>query len=114
MIDYALRRRFSFFEVEPGFMSDGFKAYLSSFDNENFTELIDKVIELNKEIATDGSLGTGFCIGHSYFCGQKECSDEWLREVVEYDILPMLNEYWFDDKNKVQKWENILRGVFND
>ena len=114
MIDYALRRRFSFFEVEPGFMSDGFKAYLSSFDNENFTELIDKVIELNKEIATDGSLGPGFCIGHSYFCGQKECSDEWLREVVEYDILPMLNEYWFDDKNKVQKWENILRGVFND
>ena len=114
MIDYALRRRFSFFEMEAGFASNGFKAYLDKFDNENFTELIDKIIELNKEIAVDGSLGTGFCIGHSYFCGQTECTDEWLCEVVEYDILPMLNEYWFDDKNKVQKWENILRGVFND
>lgn len=114
MIDYALRRRFSFFEVEAGFSSDGFKNYLNKFDNENFAELVEKIIELNKEIATDGSLGTGFCIGHSYLCGQTECTDEWLREVVEYDILPMLNEYWFDDKNKVQKWENILRGVFND
>ena len=114
MIDYALRRRFSFFEVEAGFTSDGFKAYLNKFDNENFVELVEKIIELNKEIANDGSLGTGFCIGHSYLCGQTECTDEWLREVVEYDILPMLNEYWFDDKNKVQKWENILRGVFND
>ncbi len=114
MIDYALRRRFSFFEMEAGFASDGFKLYLDKFDNENFAELIEKIVELNKEIAADGSLGTGFCIGHSYFCGQTECTDEWLKEVVEYDILPMLNEYWFDDKNKVQKWENVLRGVFND
>ncbi|HBN00383.1 MAG TPA: hypothetical protein DD384_04025 [Firmicutes bacterium] len=114
MIDYALRRRFSFFEMEAGFASDGFKAYLDKFDNENFAELIEKIVELNKEIAADGSLGIGFCIGHSYFCGQTECTDEWLREVVEYDILPMLNEYWFDDKNKVQKWENVLCGVFND
>ena len=31
---------------------------------------------------------------------------------VDYDILPMLSEYWFDDINKLQRWENILRGVF--
>ena len=114
MIDYALRRRFSFFEIEPGFRSDGFKAYQNSFENDTFNVLIDRIVELNKEIVTDGSLGSGFCIGHSYFCGQKECTDEWMREVVEYDIIPMLNEYWFDDKSKVQRWENNLHGIFND
>lgn len=33
---------------------------------------------------------------------------------VEYDILPMLREYWFDEPEKVQKWEVRLRGVLND
>lgn len=114
MIDYALRRRFSFFEMEPGFNSDGFKAYQVSFDNETFNTLIECIKELNKEIATDNSLGKGFCIGHSYFGGQIECTDEWMMEVVEYDILPMLNEYWFDEPTKLNRWVNILRGVFSD
>lgn len=70
--------------------------------------------DLNFEIAKDPSLGSGFCIGHSYFCGQDECTDEWMQSVVEYDILPMLEEYWFDEPAKIQKWQNILRGVFND
>ena len=56
----------------------------------------------------------GFCIGHSYFCNQEECTDEWMMEVVEYDIIPMIEEYWFDEKEKQQRWANILRGVFND
>lgn len=37
-----------------------------------------------------------------------------MMEVVEYDILPMLSEYLFDEPTKLQRWENILRGVFND
>ena len=49
---------------------------------------------------------------HSYFCGRDVCSDEWLHSIVEYDILPMLSEYWFDEPAKLQRWENILRGVF--
>jgi 5-methylcytosine-specific restriction protein B len=114
MIDYALRRRFCFFEMEPGFNSDGFKKYQAGFDNETFNTLIERIKELNKEIAADSSLGEGFSIGHSYFCGQKECTDEWMMEVVEYDILPMLSEYWFDEATKLQRWENILRGVFYD
>jgi 5-methylcytosine-specific restriction protein B len=114
MIDYALRRRFSFFEMEPGFNSDGFKAYQSDFDNETFNSLIGRIKELNKEIAADSSLGKGFCIGHSYFCGQKECTDVWMMEVVEYDLLPMLSEYWFDEPEKLRRWGNLLRGVFND
>lgn len=111
MIDYALRRRFSFFEMEPGFDSDGFSRYQASLDNETLNELIDRVKDLNKEISADKSLGKGFCIGHSYFCGQDTCTDEWLDSVVNYDILPMLSEYWFDDPARLQRWENILRGV---
>ena len=112
MIDYALRRRFSFFEVEPGFDSDGFIKYQNELNNETLNELVSKVKELNREIALDKSLGKGFCIGHSYFCGKKVCTDEWLHAIVDYDILPMLSEYWFDDSNKLQRWENVLQGVF--
>jgi 5-methylcytosine-specific restriction protein B len=114
MIDYALRRRFSFFEMEPGFNSDGFKNYQDSLENETFNALIELVIDLNREIKQDDSLGEGFRIGHSYFCGQKECTEEWMKSVVYYDIIPMLREYWFDDKQKVQRWENLFSGVFND
>lgn len=114
MIDYALRRRFSFFEMEPGFETEGFIQYQQSLNNETFNDLLAKVIELNAEIALDRSLGRGFCIGHSYFCGRDElsCTDEWMQEVVDYDILPMLGEYWFDDQEKYLRWENILYGVF--
>lgn len=112
MIDYALRRRFSFFEVEPGFDSEGFIQYQNSLNNETFNELVNKVKDLNREISLDKSLGKGFCIGHSYFCGRDICTEEWLHSIVDYDILPMLSEYWFDDTNKLQRWENILQGVF--
>ena len=111
MIDYALRRRFSFFEMEPGFRSDGFKKYQKGLNNETFDQLVIKVEELNKEITLDKSLGKGFCIGHSYFCGKTICTDEWLHSIVKFDILPMLKEYWFDDSAKLQRWENILLGV---
>lgn len=112
MIDYALRRRFSFFDMEPGFDSEGFIKYQEAFTNDTFNTLIDRIKELNREIANDKSLGKGFCIGHSYFCNTKECTDEWMQDVVDFDILPMLAEYWFDDTDKLQRWENILHGVF--
>lgn len=112
MIDYALRRRFSFFDMEPGFDSEGFINYQNSFANETFNTLIERIKELNKEIAQDKSLGKGFCIGHSYFCNADDCTEEWMKDVVDFDILPMLSEYWFDENSKLQRWENILHGVF--
>ena len=113
MIDYALRRRFSFFEIEPGFDSEGFKKYQAGLKDEMFDQVIEKVKELNRAISKDKSLGKGFCIGHSYFCGQEQITEEWLKGVINYDILPMLNEYWFDDPAKVQKWENEFVGILN-
>lgn len=115
LIDYALRRRFSFFDMEPGFDSEGFGKYQAGLENETFDALIDRIRELNRDIAQDKALGKGFCIGHSYFCGLKgpeDCTTEWMRDVVDYDILQMLGEYWFDDEAKLQRWENILHGVF--
>ena len=114
MIDYALRRRFSFFDILPGFDSEGFINYKNKFNNVNFNAVIDKVCELNKEIERDKSLGKGFCIGHSYFCNVEECTNEWLKAVVDFDILPMLAEYWFDDENTLKRWESIFSGVIND
>lgn len=117
MIDYALRRRFSFYAMEPGFESDGFRAYQASIDDDTFNDLIKMVINLNKSIIDDPSLGKGFCIGHSYFCGQKPAEEEellgWMTSVVDYDIVPMLEEYWFDEPEKINKWRAALQGVFN-
>ncbi|MCD7784377.1 MAG: EVE domain-containing protein [Oscillospiraceae bacterium] len=111
MIDYALRRRFSFVEMEPAFDSEGFRKYQESLNNETFNRLIEEVVELNKKIAEDKSLGKGFCIGHSYFCNWDECTKEKMQEVVDFDIIPTLEEYWFDEPDEVQKWSDILHGV---
>lgn len=117
MIDYALRRRFSFFDMEPGFDTDGFKEYQEKLGSDKFNALIECIKELNNEIADDPSLGKGFCIGHSYFCGLQadECTQELLEGIVEYDILPMLSEYWFDNlTEKVAPWSEKLYGALND
>lgn len=71
MIDYALRRRFAFFDLKPGFESDGFKDYQNNLNNEKFDNLIEVMKELNYSIKEDESLGEGFRIGHSYLCNLK-------------------------------------------
>lgn len=111
MIDYALRRRFSFYPMKPGFGSEGFKKYQAELANEKFDALIAKVKELNEAIVEDGSLGSGFEIGHSYFCNKMEATDEWLHAVVNYEIIPMLEEYWFDNKDNVSTWSVNLRNA---
>ena len=113
LIDYALRRRFSFVEIEPAFDSDGFKNYLSKINSPRLDKLIEKIKILNQEISQ--SLGKGFCIGHSYFCGlENNSSENILRSIVDYEILPLLAEYFFDDEEKFQDCKNILRGAFDD
>lgn len=114
LIDYALRRRFSFFEMAPGFATEGFKSYMASLANEKFNKIIAGIQTLNEVICKDDSLGNGFCIGHSYFCAQKEFNLEWLENVIEYDIEPMLKEYWFDDVPKYESHVNFLRSLLND
>lgn len=108
MIDYALRRRFSFFEMKPGFETSGFKEYINSFSNPQIDNVVNAVKQLNATITNDPSLGSGFCIGHSYFCNLNP-EDLQLRNIVEYEIIPMLREYWFDNDNKFNNESKKLR-----
>ncbi len=116
LIDYALRRRFSFFEMAPGFLTQSFQEYSATIQDETYQALVAQLISLNKAITDDPALGSGFRIGHSYLClpEGEEYSTEWLQAVVLYDIIPTLQEYWFDEPGKVTEWENALRGVFNE
>ena len=113
MLDYALRRRFAFFELKPGFETEGFREYRMAIENEKFDKLISSVENLNHAISTDESLGDGFCIGHSYFCNLSADSidDFVLSGIVEYELIPLLKEYWFDEPLKVKDWSNILRSA---
>ena len=111
MLDYALRRRFAFVELRPAFDSEGFRDYCSGLDNPKFEALVREVESLNRAIAEDESLGEGFCIGHSYFCNMKPetCTDAALASIVDYELIPMLKEYWFDEPGKVREWSDRLR-----
>lgn len=113
MLDYALRRRFAFFEIKPGFTTDGFRKYRMSLENEKFDKLIACVESLNNVISNDESLGDGFCIGHSYFCNllPDTINDQILSGIVEYELIPLLKEYWFDEPTKVKDWSSNLRSA---
>ena len=107
MIDYALRRRFSFHAMTPGFDTDGFKSEMTKHTDLRIAKVVEAIVSLNDKIAKDDSLGGGFCIGHSYFCDQPT-DLPWIEHVVRYDICPMLDEYWFDSKQKCEAEKSHL------
>lgn len=113
IIDYALRRRFAFFELEPAFDSEGFKAIIQQANNPKFNALVEQIKSLNDFISKDESLGSGFRIGHSYLCPNSEVTDNWLKAVVEFELLPLLREYWFDEPSKITLWEKKLKEALN-
>lgn len=111
LMDYALRRRFAFFDFAPAFSSEGFKNYLAEKNSQKLESLITAVESLNNTISSDESLRDGFRIGHSYFCTDDEVTDEWLKSVVEYEVIPLIKEYWFDEPTKVRDWSATLRSA---
>ncbi len=113
MLDYALRRRFSFFTMKPGFNTIGFQTYQDSLKSDAFKKLISCIKQLNSKIAADISLGEGFCIGHSYFCGltAKTATVQTLTSIIEYELIPLLKEYWFDEPEKIIDWSDRLRST---
>lgn len=112
LMDYALRRRFAFFDMKPGFDTDGFRKYKGELNSSKFNSLITCVERLNEVIKNDDSLGEGFCIGHSYFCNLKDTSDQTLAGIVDYELVPLLKEYWFDEPDKTRDWiENLRRAI---
>ena len=119
MIDYALRRRFSFFEMTPGFESQGFETYHSKVSSFYFDKLVTAVKDINNTILKDDSLGKGFLIGHSYLIHPiyGDDRDETLfdydmtESVIEFDLIPLVEEYWFDNENRLNEAINKLRNV---
>jgi 5-methylcytosine-specific restriction protein B len=114
MVDYALRRRFAFVDLLPGFQSEKFATYLSDMGVPSglSSKIIENMTKLNVAIAKDTTnLGPGFCIGHSFFC-QKPISrppdDEWYRSIIESEISPLLREYWFDQLSTADTWIRTL------
>lgn len=117
LIDYALRRRFSFIRIEPAFESEKFiKAFNEKFDN-NFNNVIEIIKKINEAIEQDKSLGAGFKIGHSYFCPNlkdRKGNKKDIEDIIIYEILPLLEEYWYDDPDSIIQWKDALSGVLND
>ena len=117
MIDYALRRRFSFYTMTPAFENadrNGFDEYTKDIECELYHKAVKAVKDLNAVIRADKTLGKGFEIGHSYFIPEdkSKVDDDWVRNVVEYEIFPLIEEYWFDDETKIRDAkENIKKAL---
>lgn len=111
IVDYALRRRFAFVDIEPAYEAP-FSAFLKeqSLSMELIEHIKKAIRQVNKRILEDPSLGSGFCIGHSYFCQElnQQSQEAWYEQIVNFEIKPLLQEIWFDDESAVSDSLNLL------
>ena len=96
-LDIALRRRFKFIELLPKYsLLNNIKVY-----GVHLSEIL-KVINQRIEVL----LGRDFLIGHSYFLPLKSLSEvdkeQQLASIFKYQIIPLLQEYFYDDWNRIQ------------
>lgn len=117
LVDLALRRRFAFIELEP-ILDDRWRNWVHKeygTDIETLEDISERLTGLNEEISKDAVLGPQFRIGHSYvtpsFGVVIDDAREWFRQVVNSEIGPLLDEYWFDNLDKSKKARNrLLKG----
>ena len=116
MIDYALRRRFSFYPMRPAFDSDSFKKHAEHVNCELFHKAVEAIKSLNTVIVDDKSLGKGFEIGHSYFCTDKpeNITDEIVKNIIAFEIIPTIEEYWFDNETRLDTERQKLEVLLGD
>jgi 5-methylcytosine-specific restriction protein B len=111
LVDYALRRRFSFKSLGPLFGTTVLEKYLVArgAGQPMVVEICSRLAALNEEIAADANLGKGFRIGHSYFCpADGPLTETQYFRAIEGKIVPLLQEYWFDNPDKVRHWSEKL------
>ncbi|MDC0067116.1 AAA family ATPase, partial [Verrucomicrobia bacterium] len=113
LVDYALRRRFAFLEMEPSFESPVFEKTLTKWGASKSTvkRIRQSMMALNQKIEEDATnLGRGFKIGHSFFVPSAKITDEeeWYNEILQFEILPLIEEYWMDDQSGVSSAKSIL------
>ncbi|MCT1862700.1 MULTISPECIES: AAA family ATPase [Dietzia] len=110
LVDMALRRRFAFVELSPQFGND-WAQHVSGlgYDLGTLERFGARMEELNSHIAADRSLGRQFCIGHSFVTPSVDIrrggldTRQWIERVVDTEIGPLLEEYWFDRPEEVSK-----------
>ena len=115
-VDYALRRRFVFVDVRPGFGQPRFDEHLEGLPSETLQRLKTTLAEVNRRILEDVNLGAGFEIGHSYFCrssldGSSPWGDDpegWLDDIYRYEVMPLLEEYWHDEPSRLDAARTLL------
>lgn len=107
LVDYALRRRFGFINVEPDFDNSAFHSLLQNAgaSEELITKIVKKLGHLNQTIENAPHLGPGFRIGHSYFISAEfsPAEDAIYKQIINYEVKPLLEEYWFDDLGMVDQ-----------
>ena len=117
LIDYALRRRFAFFEMRPALDHPGFLRHVEAVGSSRLEALVDVVRRLNQRIAEDEALGPGFQIGHSYLClpaagpENPAGADADVTSVVRYELEPLVREYWFDNPAAMDESIHELESV---
>lgn len=115
VVDYALRRRFAFVDLKPKLDDPGFEGHLVSKGAEPslITRIRARVAKVNADIEKDSQLGAGYLIGHSYFSsipsGQRP-DDEWYERIIDFEIDPLLREYWFDRAERAESAVAHLKG----
>ncbi len=117
LVDLALRRRFAFIDLEPT-LGKAWRDWVHQkwgIDFEILEDIEGRVKALNSEISADKALGPQFRVGHSYvtppFGVPIDDAREWFRQVVNSEIGPLLDEYWFDDLEKSEEArDRLLKG----
>lgn len=117
LVDLALRRRFAFVDLVPE-IGERWKNWVRDrcgFDESVLSDIQDRMSNLNQTIESDSKLGRQFQVGHSYVTpppGVETDPSTWYRDVVESEIGPLLDEYWFDELSKAQRErEKLLAGL---
>ena len=111
LLDYALRRRFAFISTLPLLNEKFGNELMQEGVSEGMIKKIQtKISGLNEEIKCDQNLGSGFQIGHSYFCNVSEDLDDesWYQQIVEQEIGPLIEEYWFDNLEQAERAKKNL------
>ena len=117
LVDLALRRRFAFIDLEP-VLGQPWRDWVQAqcgIDSDILVEIEKRIDALNNDISADAGLGPQFRVGHSYvtppFGVPIADAREWFRQVVDSEIGPLLDEYWFDALEKSRKArERLLEG----
>ena len=114
LVDFALRRRFAFVNLKPR-LGAAWRTWVtvhSNVDGGLVADLERRIQELNEMIAADSRLGPQFCVGHSYLTPTHRVADggtrAWFTQIVETEIGPLMDEYWFDSPEQAQKARDSL------